>query len=420
MNDQWSDNLRKRMETHQEPSPEGLWEDIEKIIQKEQLPKQQKVLLWSKRIGAVAAIAAIVLVIGYYAISDQRQDNMQLAIATPQKQDVHERKANVPDHKNDMTAQPESLLFSQQTRRATVEKVSVDTVILTAKEEDKISQEIKTKDDSPESDSNKERIVNEHLYANSERILTSDSESNLYTHKQKSDERGWSANIYASNLSPASTNKYDGYGSLAINSSYPGGSEEEPALGESPYTDILVQNKYREVYTEVKHKQPLTVGISVNYDIDKKWSITSGLTYTKLSSDLRSGSSSYYYSSEQTLHYIGIPLNINYNIWRGKSLSIYLSGGGKAEKNISGNLATKYTLEDKSESKLDEKISIDQLQWSVNGFMGIQYDVTKKLGLYVEPGVSHHFKNNSEIETIYKEKPTNFSLQIGLRFSLNK
>ena len=35
MNKQWSDNLRKRMEMHQEPSPEGLWESIEQIMQED-------------------------------------------------------------------------------------------------------------------------------------------------------------------------------------------------------------------------------------------------------------------------------------------------------------------------------------------------------------------------------------------------
>lgn len=41
------------------------------------------------------------------------------------------------------------------------------------------------------------------------------------------------------------------------------------------------------------------------------------------------------------------------------------------------------------------------------------------MSAYVEPGVSRYFDNRSEVENIYKDKPTNFNLNVGLRIYLN-
>ena len=63
MNDQWQDNLRNRMERHEEPAPEGLWEEIDQHFSADgmngRIARNHKFRLWGKRIGATAAIAAI-------------------------------------------------------------------------------------------------------------------------------------------------------------------------------------------------------------------------------------------------------------------------------------------------------------------------------------------------------------------------
>lgn len=119
MNNQWSENLRKRMEMHEEPSPEGLWEDLEQIIQKEDfakpLSKSKKILLWSKCIAAVAAVAIIALVIGYN-ISNQEPEEIQLAIETPPQQDIPEAIISVSDEGGNSMVKAGSQLFMQKTK----------------------------------------------------------------------------------------------------------------------------------------------------------------------------------------------------------------------------------------------------------------------------------------------------------------
>ncbi|MDD3907697.1 MAG: outer membrane beta-barrel protein, partial [Bacteroidales bacterium] len=229
----------------------------------------------------------------------------------------------------------------------------------------------------------------------------------------------WATSLYASNLSSGSAKTYQNRYVSFVSGELPlETDEEEPVVGDDPFGDILVENKYREVYTDVRHKQPLIVGASVNYSFDDRWSLTSGLTCIILSSQLRSGSEGNYYTSEQTLYNVGIPLSISYNVWKSQHTSVYVSGGGLVEKNVSGKLTTDYFLDNTLISGHEDKISIDPLQWSLNTSVGVQYNFTPTIGLYAEPGVSYYFQNGSEVETIYKEKPVHFSLRFGLRFSL--
>ena len=58
------------------------------------------------------------------------------------------------------------------------------------------------------------------------------------------------------------------------------------------------------------------------------------------------------------------------------------------------------------------------MQWSLNAAVGAEYNFMHNLGLYVEPGVSHYIDNHSSVENFYKYKPTNFSLNVGLRLGI--
>ena len=72
----------------------------------------------------------------------------------------------------------------------------------------------------------------------------------------------------------------------------------------------------------------------------------------------------------------------------------------------------------RKESSKSENISIDEPQWSVNASAGVQYNITDAVGIYAEPGASYFFKNNAPIENIYKDKPLNFNMRFGVRFTI--
>lgn len=178
-----------------------------------------------------------------------------------------------------------------------------------------------------------------------------------------------------------------------------------------------------EVQEEYSHKIPVKVGLTARYNITGRLGVETGLTYSILSSSVKTGNSETgknWSSGSQTLHYIGIPLNISFNILNSRYVNIYVTGGGMMEKSISGSIKTDEYVDGKFDRTLTTNISPKGLQWSVNAAAGIQANILPQLGFFVEPGVSHHFKNGSRVRSIYTDKPTDFSLGFGLRYSFGK
>ena len=178
-----------------------------------------------------------------------------------------------------------------------------------------------------------------------------------------------------------------------------------------------------EVQEEYSHKIPVKVGLTARYNITGRLGVETGLTYSVLSSSVKTGNSETgknWSTGSQTLHYLGIPLNISFNILNSRYVNIYVTGGGMMEKSISGSIKTDEYVDGKFDRTLTTNISPKGLQWSVNAAAGIQANILPQLGFFVEPGVSHHFKNGSRVRSIYTDKPTDFSLGFGLRYSFGK
>lgn len=178
-----------------------------------------------------------------------------------------------------------------------------------------------------------------------------------------------------------------------------------------------------EVQEEYSHKIPVKVGLTARYNITGRLGVETGLTYSILSSSVKIGNSETgknWSTGSQTLHYLGIPLNISFNLLNSRYVNIYVTGGGMMEKSISGSIKTDEYVDGKFDRTLTTKISPKGLQWSVNAAAGVQANILPQLGFFVEPGVSHHFKNGSRVRSIYTDKPTDFSLGFGLRYSFGK
>ena len=63
---------------------------------------------------------------------------------------------------------------------------------------------------------------------------------------------------------------------------------------------------------------------------------------------------------------------------------------------------------------------MNRLQMSANAAAGIEYNLTNHLSIYAEPGASYYFKNGSDLETYYTDKPLKFNLNVGLRLNINE
>ena len=220
--------------------------------------------------------------------------------------------------------------------------------------------------------------------------------------------------VYAAGLTGGS----DSYSGYSPDVSHAMASSVSPLLyGRDALAGILMYNRDEEVLTENRHYLPIRAGISVSYAFTDRWSIESGLVYSYLLSTFRTGSDSYFIDSRQTLHYLGIPLTASYNIWKNRWLDVYVSAGGMLEKCIGGNVRNNYVYNDSIREKKTDHVTVRPLQWSVSASAGLQFNITRLVGLYLEPGVTYHFDNKSGIANVYNEHPLNFNMNLGLRFS---
>ena len=101
-------------------------------------------------------------------------------------------------------------------------------------------------------------------------------------------------------------------------------------------------------------------------------------------------------------------------------LEFYFSSGVITEKCVSGELDRTYVLNNQIKQTETEEITIKPLQWSVNASLGMQYDFNSSIGIYAEPGISYYFNNGSSVKTIYNDKPLNFNLNLGIKYTFGK
>ena len=159
------------------------------------------------------------------------------------------------------------------------------------------------------------------------------------------------------------------------------------------------------------HAQPVKVGISVGYSLTNRWSVNTGLTYSYLSSDFTADGEP---KQTQRLHYVGIPLSGSYSLLKSRKAEIYVTAGGEVEKLVKGTVSSKNGLS----GNRDEKVRESRPQFSAKAALGGAYHFTPSLSVYAEPGVSYYFNNHSAVINVYKDRPTSFSLNVGVRYTV--
>ena len=239
-------------------------------------------------------------------------------------------------------------------------------------------------------------------------------------HFEKNEEvSGWSMQLYAENLTPSlggvNSDASGGYNDFSY------GTMAEPMPGVIPdptaggiYGEEYLLASYKAIQRNqqgnAKHHAPVSVGLQVAFGIAPRLSLSTGLVYTRTSSDFYPYAPSSNYNVHQVLHYVGIPVGLNYEFWRSGGFHAYVMAGAEADYNV------KNDTEEEGVKKEDAKR--DRVQFSGKASLGAQYDITPKVGLYIEPGAKYYFDNGSHVENTFKDKKLNFNLQFGLRFNL--
>lgn len=242
--------------------------------------------------------------------------------------------------------------------------------------------------------------------------------------KRRADRRGLSIGLGAAGA--GSSSSMDKFEPRAVMGSNPLEGEAgtvgwaDDRILTSAGTIVFNQPEVNDSYT---HKMPVKLGLTARYAFTNLLGIESGLTYSLLQSDIKRGSESTtgaWSSSDQTLHYLGVPLNLTFNFLNSRYVDVYASAGGMMEFGLKGSIKTTDHLHNSMTATHQNAITPKGLLWSVNATAGVQVNVLPSLGIYVEPGMSHHFKNDRQPRSSYTDKPTNFALGFGLRYTFRK
>ena len=162
---------------------------------------------------------------------------------------------------------------------------------------------------------------------------------------------------------------------------------------------------------QTHHQMPVSLGLTFSLPVGHRLAVGTGIVYSRLQSDFTTVMKGWQVTRQQTLHYVGVPLNLHYTLLPLGRFNLYASAGVQADFNVLSRLKTNNTEVDGPK---------DRCQWSLHGNVGLSYSLAPRLALYAEPGIRHMIDNHSSIQNYYKDKPTCLTLQLGLRLNLKK
>ena len=164
-----------------------------------------------------------------------------------------------------------------------------------------------------------------------------------------------------------------------------------------------------------KHQLPFSIQLLFSRQLSPHLSIQTGLSYTRLASTINTGSNQAYIQERQRLHYLGIPLRFGWQWYSRAHLSLYSSAGAMLELPIRSVSHVNHIADDISTFQSETSLSVP-LQWSTTFGLGLQYDLTPHLGLFIEPSLQYFFDDGSDLSTYRTEHPFSVILPLGIRF----
>ena len=237
---------------------------------------------------------------------------------------------------------------------------------------------------------------------------------------RNNDVAGVSMKLYAENLGAGMGNANSGsnivnrYSDSGVLADPMPGLFPDPSIAGSDDVTYLMAAAYKALQKspqgKAEHHAPVSVGMQLAFGITPRLSLSTGVVYTRTSSDFYPYAPNSDYQVHQVLHYVGIPVGLNYELWRSGGFHAYVMAGAEADYNVKND-----TDEDGTKK---ENTKRDRVQFSGKASLGAQYDISPSVGLYIEPGAKYYFDNGSDIENTFKDKKLNFNLQFGLRFNL--
>lgn len=419
-NQDWTSKLQDQLAGYQESVSHDLWAGIEQSLAHSETGKKARIVYFKRWSAAAAAVALLGIGGSYVYLHQEDVEKGNLQLAASQSAPSHVVSHVVSADLQSSASQPApSHVVSADLQSAASQKKMGN--VLEEESENEIS--LLAENPEPAEPVSEDKATDR---SSDHKTLTRFTENHAAAyasqsyHFEKNEEvSGWSMQLYAENLTPS----LGGVNSDASGSyrDYSHGTMAEPMPGVIPdptaggiYGEEYLLASYKAIQRSqqgnAKHHAPVSVGLQVAFGIAPRLSLSTGLVYTRTSSDFYPYAPSSNYNVHQVLHYVGIPVGLNYEFWQSGGFHAYVMAGAEADYNVKNDT--------EEEGVKKENAKRDRVQFSGKASLGAQYDITPKVGLYIEPGAKYYFDNGSHVENTFKDKKLNFNLQFGLRFNL--
>lgn len=172
--------------------------------------------------------------------------------------------------------------------------------------------------------------------------------------------------------------------------------------------------------SESTYGVPFTIGLGVRISLLPRLSIGTGVDYSLLT---RTFSGKYTQvgaggniekeesgSVFHNLHYIGVPLNIFYEILSARKVNLYTYAGVEAEFAVANN----FTLYGNPDIHYSYPVKKPQLSTALG--LGVEFKLGEHLGLYLDPEV-RYYPHCDQPKNVRTDKPVLINFNAGLRFN---
>ncbi len=448
MKEEWKIKLQDSLADFEEAAPEGLWAAIEQTLDEKvtSLPNEQNLVTAAnsnvsrsngrtrvlRLFAAAAGVACLAGIFVFFADKDKAESPVLANLHTSKGYGIvsDEIEKGREDLRESTETQESSAKgksqgnVSVQNRQsekllAQIPKIDNEGVQQNMNQANYVENNSSTSEDGlgkkTEKKESTDRVT--HTYSVNQSVMPLDACYDVDLSHTKHTTTRLTAGLFASNS--MSSGNSTNVATVFSSSNY---LQSDAVFASLPESSDEINTKQYLANTNndesVKHHAPVRFGISLHYALDKRWGIETGLTYTYLTSDMSCGSRDNRHETNQKLHYVGVPVVVDYNVWNNRWAKFYVAGGGMAEKCVSGKSVSNYILDERLVTSESTKVKPKELQWSVTAAVGAQFNILENLGAYIEPGIGYSFDNGSEVKSAYTEKPFNFNLRVGLRYSI--
>ena len=407
MKDDLLNSIKDRLDSYEESAPEGLWSDIEASVFPKEKPRKAAFVPWMWLSAAAAAVAAVLIVTNTLS-NDPKEDRIvaQTDITPSSSVNPGDDPASSEELASllaDADVMPVEPAAPGRVRSLPVKSVPENQASLEPEPEMAAEAEPDVVLE-PESEMVVEAEPTVPVEQEQDRRVATNHDGedwSGYMSATDDGETGFLSRIsMKASLAGAATQSQDVsnydpamfyYGSGDTRSS---GYTDEPTRAFAPMDPLISASS---VETDTRHHRPVRMSLTFHMPLGGIFGVETGASYTLLRSTVTTTSGSTVNRNIQTLKYLGIPVNLTAGLYGNDWCRLYLSGGGMAEKCVSGE--------------------IKPLLWSLNAAAGTQINLGRSLGIYAEPGLSYHFDDGSPVRTIYKDRPLDFMMTIGARMS---